>query len=126
MAVTSIAFTNVAIQWLVDKMDESSQALVAYLGIGTGSTAAAATQTALVTEVETRGAITTSQVTVSSVTGGGLQCVGQVSITAARVLREFGLFSASSSGNMYVRGVNDTITLDNGDSIEWTVTIAPA
>jgi hypothetical protein len=126
MAVTSIVFTKLSRQWTVDKWDESSQALISHLGIGTGSTAASADDTALVTEVETRGAVTTSQVTSGGVTGGGLQCVGQVAITATRVLREGGLFSASSSGTLYVRWVHDAINLDNGDAIEWTVTISPS
>jgi hypothetical protein len=126
MAVTSIVFTKLSRQWTVDKWDESSQALVSHLGIGTGSTAASVDDTVLVTEVETRGAITTSQVTVGGVTGGGLQCVGQVAITAPRVLREGGLFSASSAGTLYVRWVHDAINLDTSDAIEWTVTISPS
>ena len=121
MAVTSITYTQVGEEQTVARI-RGLGATPNKIGIGTGSTASGKSDTALGTEVETRGTATLSAV------GGGagdtLQAVGQVSITAARALREFGLFDAASSGNLYIRGVHDVINLDNGDAIEWTIQLA--
>lgn len=121
MAVTSLAFTKVGRQWLVDKMDDTSALKMERLGVGTGSTAASADDTALGAEVESRGLCTLTQVTANGVAGSRMQAVGQVAITADRALREFALFDAASAGNMAVRGVHDVINLSNGHAIEWTI-----
>lgn len=90
-----------------------------FVAVGTGSTAEAATQTALVTEVETRATGTSSRQTTSTA-NDTYQVVGTVSITATRALQESGLFDASTVGNMLCRGVFTTINLVNGDTIQMT------
>ena len=90
-----------------------------YVAMGTGSTAEAATQTALVTEVETRTAGTSSRVTTTT-TNDTYQVVGTVTATATRAIQEAGLFDASGAGNMLVRALFTTINLANGDSIQFT------
>lgn len=90
-----------------------------FVGVGTGATAEAATQTALVTEVETRATGTQTQQT-TSVTNDTYQVVGTVTATAGRALQESGVFDASTTGNMLVRGVYTTINLSSGDSIQVT------
>lgn len=122
MAVTSIVFTQKGEEFTVDAWDGTTALTPNKLGIGTGSTAANKADTTLVTEVETRGTCTLTQV---GTNGDVLQAVGQVAITASRALREFGLFDAASAGNLIVRGVHDVINLDNGDAIEWTIQISP-
>lgn len=91
------------------------------VAVGTGATAEAATQTALVTEVETRNAGTSTRQT-TSVTNDTYQVVGTVTATTTRALVESGLFDVvtTSSGNMLVRGTYATINLANGDSIQVT------
>lgn len=90
-----------------------------FTAIGTGSTAEAITQTALVTEVETRATGTSTRQTTTT-TNDTYQVVGTVSITGTRALQESGLFDASTVGNMLCRGVYTTINLVNGDSIQVT------
>lgn len=90
-----------------------------FVAIGTGSTAEAATQTALVTEVETRATGTSTRQT-TSVTNDTYQVVGTITATTTRALQESGLFDASTVGNMLVRGVYTTINLASGDSIQLT------
>ena len=93
----------------------------AYVAIGTGSTAEAASQTALVTEVETRTLGTSTQQT-TSVTNDTYQVVGTVTATTTRTLAECGLFDASSTGNMFIRSLlSPTVGLNNGDSIQLTI-----
>lgn len=90
-------------------------------GVGTGSTAPTAGDTALVTEVETRA--TGTQTENGSTT---YETVGTVTATAARAIQEAGLFSASTAGTMLARVTFSTVNLSNGDSIEttWDITIS--
>lgn len=92
-----------------------------FVAIGTGNTAEAITQTALVTEVETRNNGTSTRQTTTT-TNDTYQVVGTVSATATRTLAEAGLFDASSAGNMFLRGLlSPTVGLNNGDSIQLTI-----
>lgn len=90
-----------------------------FVEIGTGTTAEAATQTALVTPVESRTAGTTSQVTTTT-TNDTYRVVGTVTATAQRIVRESGLFTASSAGTMVTRALFATVTIEIGDSIQMT------
>lgn len=94
-----------------------------YIAIGTGATGAARTaaaaDTALSTEVETRSAGTESTVTTTQ-TGDTYQSVGTISITGTRAVDESGLFDASSTGNMITSATLNVINLLNGDSLQLT------
>jgi len=96
-----------------------------FIGIGTGGTTAAVTDTALTTEVETRASGTESTQT-TTVTGDTYQTQGTVSITATRAIIESGIFDASTSGNMATSATFSAINLLSGDSIQltWKVKIA--
>ena len=95
-----------------------------YVAIGTGSTAVSLTDTTLGTEVETRSNGTASRTTTST-TNDTFQVVSSAIVaTAPRVVAEVGLFDASSSGTLFVRGVlGSTVSLATGDSITVTVTV---
>lgn len=93
-----------------------------YVAVGTGAGTAAATDTTLFTEVETRVAGTSTQQTTTT-TSDTYQVVGTVSITATRALTNAGLFDASSSGNMLMKGDFSTINLVNGDAITLTAKV---
>jgi hypothetical protein len=90
-----------------------------YVAMGTGGTAEAITQTALVTEVETRTSGTSSQQTTTT-TGDTYRVIGTVTATTTRAITESGLFDASSAGNMFTRALFTVINLANGDSIAFT------
>jgi hypothetical protein len=90
-----------------------------FVAMGTGGTAEAATQTALVTEVETRTSGTSSQQTTTT-TGDTYRVIGTVTATTTRAITESGLFDASSAGNMFTRALFTVINLANGDSIAFT------
>lgn len=94
-----------------------------FVAMGTGGTAEAATQTALVTEVETRTSGTSTRQTVT-VTNDTYQVVGTQTATATRAITEGGLFDASSTGNMFTRALFTVVNLANGDSLQqtWKVT----
>lgn len=94
-----------------------------YVGMGVGATGAARTaaaaDTALSTEVETRTSGTGSRVT-TSVTNDTHQNVGTVTATATRAVDEMGQFDASSAGNMYLSSTFAVVNLSSGDSIQFT------
>lgn len=91
-----------------------------HMGIGTGTTAAADAQTALVTEIGARAALSKSRsnnvvTNVASFAAGN----GTGAITEA------GIFTASSAGAMYSRIVFAVINKGASDTLEltWTYTI---
>jgi hypothetical protein len=92
----------------------------AYVAMGTGAGTAAATDTTLFTEVETRTAGTSTQQT-TTVTNDTYQVVGTVTATTTRAITNAGLFDASSAGNLFVKGDFATINLATGDSIQFTI-----
>lgn len=94
-----------------------------FIGIGTGATGAARTaaaaDTALTTEVETRSSGTESTVTTTQ-TGDTYQSQGTISITGTRAIDESGLFDASTVGNMATSATMNVINLLSGDSLQLT------
>lgn len=95
-----------------------------YIAIGTGATGAgrtaAAADTALSTEVETRAAGTESIVTTTA-TSDTYQVVGTITATSSRAVDEAATFDASSTGNIGVSATFPVVNLSNGDSIQLTV-----
>jgi hypothetical protein len=89
-----------------------------YHAIGTGSTAEAVSDTAMVTEVESR--VAGTQVAFAS---KQYQSVATIPITGTRAIVEHGLFSASSVGTLWDRSVFAVINLVNGDSFQATYTL---
>jgi len=105
--------------WLIAATQ--SDYFMRYLAIGTGTTAAQASDTALETEVGTRvaGTLTSlSNVWQSQATFGAGNGTGTIT--------EAGIFSAASAGTMLARQVFGAITKDAGDSLQvtWQVTFS--
>ncbi len=92
-----------------------------YVAVGTGTTAAAATDTALETEVAR--VQTTNSLTTTSVTNDTAHFEGTIDFTSSYAITEYGLFDASTGGNMLNRAVKSAINVSNGDSIKvlWDV-----
>jgi len=97
------------------------------IGIGTGTTAFAASQTALVTEVKADGtaasgvhALPTASTTASSVTttvtNDTAQWTGNISITGTIAIAECGLFNADTNGTMLCRQTFTAVNVVSGDT----------
>ena len=115
--------TNVGIQKIIDALFGDAHTAPTYVDWGTGTTAEDPTDTALETpggESRTNG--TKTQQT-TNITGDTYQVVGSITATGTKTISEAGLFDASTSGNMYVRGTFTGIALGSGDSIEFTIKI---
>lgn len=94
-----------------------------YLAIGTGTTAAAATDTTLQTEITTNGgaraSATASQVT-TTVTNDTTQLVHTWTFTGSFAVTEEGILDAASVGNLLARQVFAAINVVSGDSLTVT------
>lgn len=107
--------------FIASRMTGTGSAVMSHMGIGTGSTAAAAGDTGLgaetgrvaLTSSTTSGAVTTYVATFPAGTGTG-------------AIAEAGVFNASSSGTMLCRTVFSVVNKGASDqmTINWTVTIA--
>jgi hypothetical protein len=109
---------------LVDTGTDATHTIPAemsHMAIGTGSTAAAAGDTQLGAQVA-RVTFDTVQVTEPSVEYTATFAPG----VGTAILREAGIFNASSGGTMLCRTVFPTVTKEAGDQIviSWVVTIA--
>ena len=90
-----------------------------YVAWGTGAGTTAATDTTLFTEVTPRVSGTTSQVTTST-TNDTFQVVGTQTAGTTETITNAGLFDASTSGNLFVKGDFTGVPLNSGDSIQFT------
>lgn len=100
-----------------------SQAEPKFVAWGTGAGTAAATDTTLFTEsAEARTSGTGSAVTTTN-TNDTHQVTGTITATATRAITNAGVFDASTTGNLYVKGDFTTINLSTGDSIAFTVKV---
>lgn len=100
-----------------------AEAAFTYIALGVGTTAAAAGNTTLESEVVTvggeRAAATASRVT-TDVTDDTAQLVHTFTFTGSLVITESGVFNAASAGTMLARQVFSAINVASGDSLQVT------
>lgn len=112
---------NTGLNAILDRLVGTSEAVMSHMGLGSSSTAAAAGQTALVSQLGSREAIDSSTVTGSSV---AYVCTFEAG-DATGTITEAGIFNASTSGTMLCRSVFSSITKGANDSLNvtWTITV---
>lgn len=106
--------------YIAERMKDATTTAMSHMAIGTGSTAAAAGNTALGTEAG-RVALTSTTVTANAVAYVATFGAG----TGTGAITEAGLFNASSGGDMLCRTVFSVINKGAADTlgITWTVTV---
>jgi hypothetical protein len=104
--------------YVASRMKDATATAMSHLAIGTGSTAAAAGDTALGTEVA-RVALTSTTVSTNTVTYVGTFAAG----TGTGSITEAGIFNASSSGTLLCRTVFSVVSKAASDemSITWVI-----
>lgn len=117
--------TDVGVGYIVDAFQNSVELEnMKFHGLGTGSTAENASDTALVTELTTEytGDVRATGSTTEGATANIYKTVGTNTLdgTPGAALREHGIFSASTSGVLLDRTVFAAITLSSGDSLQST------
>lgn len=117
------AFTNAGAAIVTNRIIQAGTA-PKNIGWGTGTTTAAVTQTALVTEAAptTAGGRTvgTESRTTVTVTNDNYQVTGTVTAGSTLAITEAGLFDAVTAGNMLVRGDFAAVNVVSADSIAFT------
>tara|TARA_Y100000356_G_scaffold123609_1_gene118774 strand:- start:253 stop:693 length:441 start_codon:yes stop_codon:yes gene_type:complete len=108
------------LEYIADRMKNNST-VMSHMAIGTGSTAAAASDTALGTEAA-RVALTSTTVTANAVAYVASFGAG----TGTGAITEAGILNANSSGTLLCRTVFSVVNKGASDSmtITWTVTIS--
>lgn len=117
---------QLGLAYITSRMKDATATAMTHIAVGTGTTAAANNQTALVTESARSALSSTSQVTTTT-TNDAIQYVATFGAgVGTAALTEAGIFNASSAGTMLARtvfpvvnkGANDTLT------ITWKITLA--
>ena len=109
------------LNYIVSRMKDATATAMSHMAIGSGSTAAAAGNTALGTELG-RVALTSSTVSTNTIQYVASFPAG----TGTGNVTEAGILNAASAGTLLCRTVFGLVTKDAGDSmtITWTVTVA--
>lgn len=107
--------------YVASRMKDATATAMSHMAVGTGSTAAAASDTALGSELD-RNALTSTTVTNNEVAYVCTYAAGD----ATGAITEAGLFNASSSGTMLCRTVFSVVNKGASDAmtITWTVTVS--
>ena len=123
--MATIVTTNIGKAQAAKRLAGVTATAPQYIAIGTGVHTAAATDTALTTEIQRVGtnAPVTDTTTVTNDTFKVSQAFtfsGDVNVT------EIGLLDAASAGNLIVSITDTAIPFHNGDSVTFTIKIAVA
>lgn len=113
---------NSGLAFIASRMKDATATAMSHMAVGTGTTAASAAQTALVTQLGSRVALTSSTVTSNAIAYVATFGAG----VATGALTEAGIFNASTSGTMLCRTVFAVINKGALDTmtITWTITIS--
>ena len=112
---------DTGLAYITSRMEDATATAMNYMAVGTGTTAAAAGDTALVTELD-RNVVTSATAAGASIVYVGTWAAGD----GTGAITEAGIFNASSAGDMLARTVFSVITKDANDtlSITWTITLS--
>ncbi len=112
---------DTGLDFIASRMNGTSESVMSHMAVGTGSTAAAAADTTLGTELD-RNALTSATVTDNAIAFVCSWAAGD----GTGSLTEAGLFNASSAGTMLCRTVFGTVTkaADDSMTITWTITVS--
>ena len=121
----AVVFTNSGAAIITNRLQSSPGGTEAKnIGWGIGTTAAAVTDTALVTESAptTSGGRTVGTVsrTAGTAANSKLTITGTVTAGSSLAITEEGVFDAVSAGNMLIRGVFGAVNVVSGDSVAFT------
>ena len=121
-ASTAVVNTGRAI--ITSRLIGTTTGVPHHVAWGTGSTGVALTDTTLTEPGEARTLGTGTQTTTTT-SLDTLNVTGTIVATGTRTIAEAGLFTASSGGSLFVRGVlAATISVASGDSVAFTFNVS--
>lgn len=124
--VSTRVVTTAGVNWLVSAFANTVEPeIMKYHGVGTGTTAEATADTALVTESTTALNPDSTRATGTTTVGASnniYRTVGTVTFDATAAITEHGIFSqaATGGGTLWDRSVFSAINVISGDSIAFT------
>jgi hypothetical protein len=106
--------------FIASRMGGTSAAVMSHIGVGTGTTAAAAGDTALETPLGARSALTSTTVTANQI----VYVAGFAAGASTGAITETAVFNALTAGTMLCRAILPVINKGAGDtlSVTWTIT----
>ena len=116
---------NKGLEYIASRMKDASKSVMSHIGLGSGTTAAAASQTDLVTLLGSREALDST-----AISGSNNEKVVYVSSfeagDATGAVTEAGIFNAASGGDMLCRTVFSVVNkaADDTMSVTWTITLS--
>jgi hypothetical protein len=112
---------DTGLNFITSRMKDATATAMTHMAVGSGSTAAAAGNTALGTQISTRVALTSTTVTANAIE----YIAGFGAGVSTGAITEAGIFNASTAGTMLCRTVFSVVNKAAADSlsITWTITI---
>jgi hypothetical protein len=118
---------NAGLGYIASRMVGTAKSTMSHMALGSGTTAAAAAQTALVTQLGVREALDSTTITGTS--GEKVVYVSSFEAgDATGAVTEAGIFNAASGGDMLCRTVFSVVNkaADDTMSVTWTITLSAA
>lgn len=116
---------NSGLAYIASRMKDTTKGAMSHMALGSGTTAAAASQTDLVSILGSREALDST-----TISGSNNEKIVYVSAfeagDATGAVTEAGIFNASSSGDMLCRTVFNVVNkaADDTMSVTWTITLS--
>jgi len=109
------------LNFICDRMEGTSEAVMSHMGLGSGTTAADATDTDLESLLGSREELDSTTVSTNTIT----YVASFEASDATGAVTEAGLFNASTSGTMLCRTVFDVVNKQADDTmtVTWTITL---
>lgn len=109
------------LNFIVSRMNDTTQGVMSHMAVGSGTTAAAAGQTDLVSVLGSRETLDSTTVSTNTITFVSSFEAGE----GTGAVTEAGIFNAASSGDMLCRTVFSVVNKQAADSmsITWTITL---
>jgi hypothetical protein len=110
--------------FIASRMKDTTDAAMSHMAVGSGTTAAAAGDTALETQIGSRVSLTSTTVTSNAVAYVATFAAG----TGTGAITEAGIFNADTSGTMLCRTVFSVVNKGADDTLQitWTITLNAA
>jgi hypothetical protein len=115
---------NTGLAFIASRMKDTTDAAMSHMAVGSGTTAAAAGDTALETQIGSRVSLTSTTVTANATAYVATFAAG----TGTGAITEAGIFNASTSGTMLCRTVFSVVNKGADDTLQitWTITLNAA
>lgn len=118
---------DTGLAYIASRMRDASATVMTHMGIGSGTTAAAAGDTALGSQLSTRVGLDSTTIVTTTATGDSVQYIATFGAgQSTGAVTEAGVFNDATAGTMLCRTVFDVINKGALDTlvITWKVTVA--